>query len=189
MLRPNRIHITLIILFLMEGFVFAQDKANTAKLPIQMAIPPSAKLSMISSDLKFSIFEGSGANRKLAAATIDSVWLNYSSIIERNNTNAICASFSSEELPAEISIKLSIGPDAGGGYGQVGVPSEPIYLSTFPQTIISNIGSCYTGQGNSKGHLLYFTWELKSNYDPEILPEDQLTNLRVRVVYTIVNSE
>jgi hypothetical protein len=167
----------------------AQNKDNTAKMPVQMVIPPSAKLSMISSDLKFSIFEGKGKERKLASSVIDSVWMNYSSIIEYNNPNSICASFGPGDIPAEIAIKLTVKPDVGAGNGQVGTPGEPIYLSTFPQPIITNIGSCYTGQGNNKGHLLIFTWELQSKYDSDILPEEQLSNLKVRVVYTFITGE
>jgi len=187
-MKIRNIPIFLLFLFLTTT-IFAQNKENAANMPIQMAIPPSAKLSMLSSDLRFSIFEGEGNKRKLASSVIDSVWINYSSIIENNNPNSICASLSSEDLPAEIAIKLTVKPDVGAGNGQMGIPSEPIYLSMFPQPIITNIGSCYTGQGNNMGHLLIFNWVLKSNYDPEILPEEQLSNLHIKVVYTFITGE
>ena len=185
----NPIVLLLLLFSLLPLLAVAQNKENTAKMPVQMAIPPSAKLNMSSSDLRFSIFEGTGKDRKLASSIIDSVWMNYSSIIENNNPNSICASFNSEELPAEIAIKLIVKPDVGAGNGQVGTPNEPIYLSSFPQPILTNIGSCYTGQGNNKGHLLIFSWEIQSQYDSDILPEEYLSNLRVRVIYTFITGE
>lgn len=181
--------VMLFCIFLSSVYIHAQDKGNSTKTPIQMAIPASAKLSMNSSDLRFSIFEGKGKDRKLASSIIDSVWINYSSIIENNNTISLCASIYSGDLPAEIAIKLRVKADVGAGNGQVGTPGEPIYLNSFPQSIITNIGSCYTGQGKNKGHLLIYSWELQSNYDSEILPEDQLTNLHLKVVYTFITGE
>ena len=187
-LTHQLIYVTLLLIFAYPP-LYAQEKDNTAKLPVQMAIPPSAKLSMGSSELKFSLFKGEGKDRKLAPKTVDTVWINYSSVIVNNSTNMICASLASADLPAEIAIKLKVGPDVGAGYGQVGKPTIPIYLSTSPQAIITDIGSCYTGQGNNKGHLLTFTWEFKSDYDPDIIRNETLTNLRIRVIYTINSDE
>lgn len=188
----NQTHYILLA-FLTIGFLnnrlSAQEKDNTAKLPIQMAIEPSAKLSMGSSELKFSIFKLVGNEKVLAPSTVDSIWLNYSSVIQNNTTNTISASLATGDLPAEVSIKLIVSPDAGGGYGQVGKPTMPIFLSTHPQPIITDIGSCYTGIGNDKGHLLKFTWELNSGYDLDVLKYEQISNLMIRVIYTINSDE
>lgn len=178
-----------LILSIANFRLLAQEKSNTAKLPVQMAIEPSAKLNMGSSELRFSIFRMVGNEKKLAPSTVDSIWLNYSSVIQNNTTNTISASLASADLPAEIAIKLSIGSDAGAGYGQVGKPTMPVYLSTYPQAIITDIGSCYTGTGNNKGHLLKFTWELNRGYDLDVLKYEQILNLRIRVIYTINSDE
>lgn len=169
--------------------MLAQEKVNTAKLPIQMAIPPSAKLSMGSSELRFSIVKDDGSGKNLAPTTVDTIWINYSSVIQNNTTNTISANLSSGDLPAEVAIKLTVGPDVGAGYGKVGNPTMPVYLNAFPQPIITDIGSCYTGLGNNKGHLLTFTWELLPGYDPEALLDEEMSNLRVRVIYTINSDE
>lgn len=154
-----------------------------------MAIAPSAKLSMGSSELKFSIFKMVGNNKVLAPSTVDTIWLNYSSVIQNNTTNTISASLATGDLPAEVAIKLSVGSDVGAGYGQVGKPTIPVFLSTYPQAIITDIGSCYTGMGNNKGHLLSFTWELNKGYDLDVLKYEQISSLRIRVIYTINSDE
>jgi hypothetical protein len=178
-----------LLLILGAPLLHGQEKDNTAKLPVQMAIPPSAKLNMGSSELKFSLFKGEGKDRKLAPKTVDSIWINYSSVIVNNSSNTVCASLATGDLPAEIAIKLKVGPDVGAGYGQVGKPTIPIILSTAPQAIITDIGSCYTGQGDNKGHLLTFSWELKPGYDPDYIQSELLANLRIRVIYTINSDE
>lgn len=183
-------HYILSLAFLLpfsNGFIAAQKEDNTAKLPIQMAIPPGAKLSIGSSEIIFSIVKEVG--KPLTPTTVDSVWLNYSSIVERNSTNIICANLASGDLPAEIGIRLKVGSDVGAGHGQVGKPTTPIYLSSSPQAIITDIGSCFTGQGDNKGHLLTFSWDLLPGYDPEFLKSEQMTNLRVKVIYTINSDE
>lgn len=185
-------YIILLVLFILNVSnirMFAQEKDNTAKLPVQMAIEPSAKLSMGSSELNFSIFKMVGNKKELAPSTVDSIWLNYSSVIQNNTTNTISASLATGDLPAEVAIKLNVSSDAGAGYGQVGKPTMPVYLSTYPQSIITDIGSCYTGMGNNKGHLLSFTWELNKGYDLDVLKYEQISSLRIRVIYTINSDE
>jgi hypothetical protein len=193
--RINRKKLCLLLLLPMLAplSLFAQqdDDDNTTKVPVQMAIPPSAKLSLAGSDLGFAVAQGTGngAQQILSPSTVGEVWINYSSVVEANTTNTIYASLSSDDLPPEVSIKLKIGKDAGAGNGQVGKPADPIILHSFPQPIISNIGSCYTGQGLKKGHQLTYSWDLKANYNPEVLTKEDLANLKVGVIYTIVNEE
>ncbi|MDP4276360.1 MAG: hypothetical protein Q8914_01885 [Bacteroidota bacterium] len=176
-------------LLLSTSFLLAQQEDNTAKVPVQMAIPPSAKLSLAGSNLHFSIVKDKGTEQIISPTTVGKVWLNYSSIVETNTANTIFASLSVGNLPAEVTIKLVVSSDAGAGYGQVGTPTEPIYLSLDPQPIITNIGTCYTGQGDNKGHLLTYSWELLPNYDPNIFSKEDLANLQVGVIYTIVTDE
>lgn len=180
------------ILFIMQvctNPLFAQQGDNTAQMPIQMAIPSSARLNLSGSNLHFSIVEGKGAEQRFSPSIIEKIWLNYSAVVEANSTNTVCASLSSGNLPAEVALKLKIGPDAGAGFGQVGVPVDSVILSTYPQAIVTNIGSCFTGQGDKKGHLLTYSWELLPNYDPDILKKEDFTNIYVGITYTIVTDE
>lgn len=180
-----------LVLFLLVivSQVLGQDGSTTTKMPVLMAIPPNAKLNMSSTELRFSIFEGEGANRKMSSKTFDTVWINYSSIVAENVSNRIFASLAATDLPAEISIKLNIKEYKGNGYGKFGVPSLPIFLSTTPQTIITDIGSCFTGLGKGVGHMLIFSWELSPDYDPDLLSEQELMDLKIRVLYTINSDE
>ncbi len=90
-------------------------------------------------------------------------------------------------IPAEINIKLKTDPYQGNGSGELGLPTNPVILSTFPQPIIVNIGSCYTGKGEGQGHKLTYSWELSPSYDPELLRVDEL-QIATDIIYTIVNN-
>lgn len=153
-----------------------------------MTIPSAASLSLTGSDLQFSI-RGKGAEQIITPSTVGSVWINYSSVVDFNSTNAISASLSAWNLPAEIAIQLKVGSDIGTGYGLTGSSTNSIVLSPYPQVIISNIGTCYTGQGIGKGRELTYTWLLRPDYDDQLLTEDDLEGLKVAVTYTISASK
>jgi len=171
-------------------FLSAQNRTpgeNSAALPIQLSLPSKASIYLAGSDLKFSFVPGKGTEQILTPTSVGKLWLNYSSLVETSSTNAICVSLSRNTLPAEISIRLKIGPDVGAGAGMVGKPSSSIILSSSPQPIVTNIGSCYTGTGINKGHMLSFTWEINPEYDPNDFVLDSL-KIEAGVIYTIVSN-
>jgi len=174
--------------FFLTNSILAQKEVESVKLPVQMSIPSAASLSLTGSDLQFSI-TGKGTEQIISTSTVRSVWINYSSVVDVNSTNAISVNLSTWNLPAEVAITLKVGPDAGAGFGQTGTPTNSIVLSTYPQVIISNIGTCFTGQGIKKGHELSYTWVLRPGFDSEILTEGDLVGLRVAVTYTISSSK
>lgn len=182
---------TAIFLFCLLNLVVSSALAedNSSKIPIQMAIPPNTNLNLSSTLLNFSLYAIKDGKRVLHPSTIDSVWLNYSSIVEKNKSNTIYVNLASADIPAEISIKLKASYDAGQGNGQVGTPSETIILSEYPQPIITNVGSCFTGLGNQKGHLLVFSWVFNPDYDKEFSLLDENTAISVQVTYTINTNE
>lgn len=164
----------------------AQD--NVTKLPVSLSIPAKANISLAGSDLKLSLVSKDNEQKQVITPNSSaSIWINYSSVVENNSSNAIFVSLFSNSLPAEISIKLTIGEDEGLGTGEVGKPTEPIILSSFPQSIITNIGSCFTGKGEGKGHKLTYSWKLAPNYDPDLLKLEDL-QVEADVIYTISNN-
>jgi hypothetical protein len=180
-----------VALLLLAPYAFTQTtslRENETTVPVQLSIPPKASIQLSGSDLNFDFVPGKGTQQLITPKSAGKLWINYSSIVDKNTTNSICASLNTNNLPAEITIKLYIGPDVGGGIGQTGIPVAPLILNSSPQPIITNIGSCFTGQGPNKGHLLTYTWEVASNYDPSIINLDSL-KIEAGVIYTIVTNE
>lgn len=179
--------IVLILLFFLSVRLSAQ-KANEVAMPVQLSLPTMASFSLAGENIRLSIVDGKGAEQIITPSTVGKMWLNYSSIVAWNSTNNICVSLSSGNLPAEIAIKLLAGPDLGAGSGKMGRPVGPVTLSNYPQVIIAGIGSCYTGQGINKGHLLTFSWSIRPDFESDILSLDNL-ELEVGVIYTIISDE
>lgn len=160
---------------------------NETKLPVMLGIPPKANLSLAGKDLQLSLAPTEDAVTQRITPREASIWINYSSVVEPNSTNSIYVSMGMSNVPAEITIRLKIDPYVGDGSGQVGTPTQPIILGSFPQPIITNIGSCYTGKGEGSGHKLTYSWELSPNYDPELLRLEDL-QIATDIIYTIVNN-
>lgn len=157
-------------------------------MPVQLTLPPSASFSLAGDNIRFALSPSKGTEQIITPSTVGKIWINYSSIVAWNTTNSICVSLSTGNLPAEVVIKLNVGTDVGAGSGKVGRPTGKITLSSYPQTIINGIGSCYTGQGVNKGHPLTFSWELLPEYESDILSVEDL-NIEVGVIYTIISGE
>lgn len=106
--------------------------------------------------------------------------LNYTSIIN-DKTNKITAEIDVDtESNYGFSIKLSVGSNNGGS-GELGEGQEDVELSTTPAAVVTGIGSCYSGDGNSKGRTLTYSLEAK-DYSKIIGQEyDEIT-----VTYTIM---
>lgn len=187
----NTLYSTLLLVFLMMTSyfgVYCQNEGNVAKLPVLMSIPPVATLSLAGDSLNFSI-KGKGTSQVITPNFAGTTWLNYTSVVEENSTNLISANLTTVDLPAEVIIKLKVGMATGAGYGQKGVSVGTITLSNYPQTIITNIGTCFTGQGANMGHQLNFQWVLHPNYDEDLLKEYNLKDLKVGVTYTISRND
>lgn len=180
-------------MLLLDAYLFAQVPTKTTfdtnetKLPLTLGIPPKANLSLAGKDLQLALSPSAEEIRQRITPKEGSIWINYSSVVEPFSTNSIYVSLGLGNIPAEIRLKLRIDSYQGNGSGELGAPTAPIILSTFPQPIIVNIGSCYTGQGEGQGHKLTYSWELASNYDPELLRLDEL-EIATDIIYTIVNN-
>ncbi|WP_319230208.1 hypothetical protein [Draconibacterium orientale] len=97
-------------------------------------------------------------------------WLNYTSVKDaKNQTRSITAELSYEgtTLPAGMSIVLTPVTPTSDGQGVKGSVAEaPIVLdqnAEAAQTVVSGIGSCYTGDGAGKGVNLIYSLQLNED--------------------------
>lgn len=125
-----------------------------------------------------------------SSAKNNSLWLNYTSIIEKNNggndkgkTRKIKAELDNN-LPNGINLFLEVGP-ANTGNGQTGSPAqEKLVLKKGPTTVVENIGSCFTGNGEGKGHQLTYSIGIDEQKINEVMAE----TFSVQVLYTITEN-
>jgi hypothetical protein len=163
---------------------FGQADGLTANHAISYTVPKVALVDVeggasISLALVAPTEAGSGMDM---SASNSSLWLNYSSTTATGQTNTVSVK-TDVTLPG-VALKVLAGANAGAGAGAAGTPSSIITLSTSDQTIVSAIGTCYTGNGTSAGHNLTYSLATTS-YD---LIKYTATPASVTVTYTITNN-
>ncbi|MCK4288170.1 MAG: hypothetical protein KAW86_03105 [Bacteroidales bacterium] len=183
--------ISLVVLFFSFSTIVPAQNNNTAEMSITLKIPAIALIDFVVDGSQmitynYSYSEPNQVEQIITPTTGDKTWLNYSSIVKSGLTNYITAHISSGILPADVSLNVLIGADVGAGAGLKGTSIGQIALSTFPQNIITNIGSCYTGRGINKGHQLTYIWENPDSYNYSLNYEE---GNAIAVTYTITSTE
>ena len=164
---------------------------NTAEMSFTLKIPTIALLNLVVNGgqiitYSYSNSEPNQVEQIITPTTGDNTWLNYSSIVENGMTNYITAHISSGSLPADVTLNILVGADAGAGAGLKGTSLGQITLSSYPQNIITNIGSCYTGLGLNSGHQLTYIWENPESFNYNYYYEN---GNQIAVTYTITSTE
>ena len=118
-----------------------------------------------------------------------SVWVNYSSIVGSvtEASRKVSTKITNGSVPGGMLLKVTAAADAGNGDGTVGSSAAQVTLSASDQDFITGIGSCYTGDGASNGHNLYYSLELDPNAGSYAnIDFDDATTLTI--LYTISNN-
>lgn len=82
------------------------------------------------------------------------------------NNSTIQVSISSGSVPPGTILTATIAPctsiNSGGALGNT--VSYPVTLSTTNQSLVTNMGNCYTGTGNMDGYQITFALQPPTNY-------------------------
>ncbi len=117
--------------------------------------------------------------------TDNSLWLNYSSIVGTAPDDARTVKVSAAgTLPTGSNLIVTAGAATSDGGGTKGSSSGAVTIAAVATdyTVISGIGSCYTGDGANKGHnLTYSLTENTTNYGSLNFS----TNYTVTLTYTL----
>jgi hypothetical protein len=118
---------------------------------------------------------------KFSSVNDNSLWLNYTSIVKKDQVRNITTEISGN-LPSGVSLKLSAS-SISTGKGKTGQPTEEISLTSTAQKLITGIGSCYTETGNGKGHQLKYTLDMDNEKYADLMAD----NYEIKVTYTITD--
>lgn len=178
-------------LFCCVPFIAKGQVNSSTEIPMNLSIPTVSLINFAVADnqvitYSYSFLEPTNVEQVITPSTGDHTWLNYSSIVNQGATNYITVNISSGSLPADVTLRVLISADAGLGSGATGTPIGEIILSTYPQNIIVNIGSCYTGTGINKGHRLTYVWDNPESYNYNYNYEN---GEAIAVTYTITSTE
>ena len=115
-----------------------------------------------------------------------SLWLNYSNIKPTAEATRKVTVGMTNELPTGMTLTVTAGADVGNGSGVKGTPnaSAITLVNGSSSTIITGIGSAYTGNGVSNGHQLTYSLAF-DNAEFQTLSAD--LNQSVTITYTIAD--
>lgn len=141
-----------------SGSLRAQD-TNTDNHTITISIPEVALVDIEPAATKnitlgFTAPTEAG-NPVTANAANNTLWLNYSSIKSVADPTRNVSVKVNALIPG-IDIHVTAAAATGSGGGTLGTPAAQITLSAADQTIISGIGSAFTGNGANNGHNLTY---------------------------------
>lgn len=147
------------------GMGFGASAQTEAGQKITITVPQVAKLAIalsgnsngsIGADQQAIFGQPANAGEAVSnAAAINGVFLNYSSIVASATAfNKVTVGFAG--IPAGVKITVaatapSAGAQTGAGNQGMGASADFESTTTASASIISNIGSCYTGVGNQQG--------------------------------------
>lgn len=177
-------------LLCVANIAYSQD-TNQDSHTITVTIPEVALLDIepgASKDIT-AIFTHSGeaGDPLVAPANNTSLWLNYSSILKTGGATAraISVAITSGTAPG-VSIKVTAGA-ATGGQGTLGTPAAQVTLTGSSQSIITGVGSAYTGDGASQGHQLTYVFEAADVNYGNLRSNDGSPDV-VTVTYTLADN-
>lgn len=134
------------------GSVFAEDTA-TQKVVMQVAAVCLVHVTGHPQNLVVSPPDLGGAEPP--SSSDDTTYIQYTSITPTGKTRLLTAKWDgSSSAPSGCSLKLNAVPASGPHQG---VSAGEIILSSVPQALISNVGSCATGTGPVQGARLKYT--------------------------------
>lgn len=153
------------VIVLSANASFAQVDTNEASHFVTITIPEVALLdleSTLGNDITLigSVTEAGEAMTFGTAATNATIWMNYSSIVGSTETSRSVTVALSGNVPTGLKLTVQAGTYSGIGKGTLGVAEvNPIILlsnATAATPIVTAIGSAYTGDGITNGHLLTY---------------------------------
>lgn len=141
-----------------SGSLKAQD-TNTDNHTITISIPEVALVDIepaATKNITLGFTAPTEAGNPITPTTSNStLWLNYSSIKSVADPTRNVSVKVNALIPG-IDIHVTAAAATGSGAGTLGTPAAQLTLSAADQTIISGIGSAYTGNGANNGHNLTY---------------------------------
>lgn len=150
-----------------------------------------ALINAVGTDPDFSIGAPLGARGgeafAVTSSNADAMWLQYTSIVSNDGlTRKITAAIDgADDIPAGLLKVTANTPTGTGRAGNLGAEFRSVVLTTTPADIVTDIGSGYTGTGDSGVQLIY-ALDLDDDNTAAALYAATYT---VNVTYTLTASE
>ena len=179
----------ILFIFLFPTFAFnGSSTGNNTDHKVSVTIPEVALLAIHSDFADGTEFYSTSTNSAGGSIQFNQPnksgnWINYSSVINRNQHRKITATITGE-VPPGLILKLNVSECRGNSMGEVGQGHRSVKLSNNPTEIISGIGSGFTGNGVENGHHVQYEMEVNNK---DFYTNSQKNKNSVYVVFTLTD--
>jgi len=171
-----------VVILLLSGSAYAQ---LTAGAQLTVSVPENCLIDTNGAPVNLTLV-APVAGSSLPIVSNSNMYLRISSIVPGNTKRKVSVRISSGAVPAGTRLTLGTAAStSSSGAGKRGVVSPTITLSGAEQTIISDIGSCYTGTGYTDGYRLTYTWGPYNSQTDYQLITATTTPVTITVLFTI----
>ncbi len=188
-MKMRNIKLTGLFILILLLPAMAYPQLEEAQIGVFLSLPQIALLDIepgAGSDIHFTVEPSaeSGNPANIEKTTNGNLWVNYTSAVANpQDSRVITAQISQGNFPEGITLFVEAGAFSGSGAGQTGQPTGKTSLSVQPKPIISNIGSCFTGNGTNNGHLLTFSIDIADYSKIQSMENSEFT-----ILYTITDN-
>lgn len=180
-------------IYVLLFFIFLSGKANSqwsdSRINVRLSLPQIALVDIepgFNNSIHFTILPSaeSGNSAIIQQTSGERLWINYSSALPGHQySRSIIAEISQGIFPEGINFFIEASAYSGTGRGQLGQSAGKINITNQPKPIITNLGNCFTGDGENRGHLLNFSMEIDDYSKVYSIEETAFT-----LLYTITDN-
>ena len=137
----------------------AQD--NVTSHNISLGLPEVALLATTSGGINLTLSAATNAGEAVQQSVSDSTaYVQYSSVISEGSTRTLSAKYSGA-LPAGTTLTAKVLGSSANAVGTTGtLVATDVTITTTDATLVSAIGSCYSGTAADDGYRMKYTWGL-----------------------------
>ncbi|MBU1013435.1 MAG: hypothetical protein KKG99_10550 [Bacteroidetes bacterium] len=139
----------------------AHTQDNVTSHNITMGLPEVALLATTSGGVNLTLSAATVAGEAVQSSISDSsAYVQFSSVISDAAPRTLSAKFTGT-LPGGTTLTARVLNPNANAVGTVGTPvATDVTLTTSDATLVSNIGSCYSGTAADDGYRMKYTWGL-----------------------------
>jgi hypothetical protein len=179
--------ITALMLFGFMFFITSNAQDDEGECSLSFTIPEIALIDIEPSGLSnvyLTLEAGSETGQPVTVkgSIHDELWINYTSCLTSGGSSrSVSVQVASGTIPDGVQLILSPSGFSGSGKGTHGIPVGEVILSQTPQTLISGIGRCFTGDGQKNGHKLSYSLRIS---DYQSLNIEESSNIQIAFTLT-----
>jgi hypothetical protein len=184
------------VIVLSANASFAQDSKIASHL-VTISIPEVALLDLEAPSTAITLAGTLPLNAEAglpmtfgAAATNATIWMNYSSIVKKDKLRNVSVAITNGDVPTGLKLTvLASAASTADGAGTKGTALTTAHTLTSTATsLISGIGSTYTGDGVNKGRNLTYKLDYATDAATDYASLNFDTVLPITITYTLSDS-